>query len=181
MKTFTIENETNNITLHGSEKAAEAVPDSERFNSEAALAKLAANWPATRLVEIWNGLPGVTPVAKFKDRSTAVGRIWKALQTFAESAPAVPEEVEPTTTLLVEETVEAPKSEAASATSFEEATVARETVSSQAESFPNYCWMKGTYQVSVASLRDRWRRGLTRGGWGSRSGGRGRTAQPPPV
>ena len=41
MKTFTIENETNNITLHGSGKEAELVPDSERFNSEAALAQYA--------------------------------------------------------------------------------------------------------------------------------------------
>jgi hypothetical protein len=43
MKNFTIENETNNITVHGSAKEAEAVPDSERFSTEAALAKLAAN------------------------------------------------------------------------------------------------------------------------------------------
>ena len=30
MKNFTIENETNNITVHGSAKEAEAFPDSER-------------------------------------------------------------------------------------------------------------------------------------------------------
>ena len=35
MKHFTIENETNNITVHGSAKEAEAVPDSERFSNEA--------------------------------------------------------------------------------------------------------------------------------------------------
>ena len=75
MKNFTIENETNNITVHGSAKEAEALPDSERFGTEAALAKLAANWPAARLVEIWNSLPGATPVNKFKDRATAVSRI----------------------------------------------------------------------------------------------------------
>jgi hypothetical protein len=39
MKSFTIENETNNITVHNSAKEAEAVPNSERFGSEAALAK----------------------------------------------------------------------------------------------------------------------------------------------
>jgi hypothetical protein len=75
MKHFTIENETNSITIHGSAKDAEAVPNSERFSSEAALAKLAANWPAARLIEIWNSLPGETPVRKFKDRATAVSRI----------------------------------------------------------------------------------------------------------
>jgi len=61
MKTFTIENETNNITIHASVKEAEAVPDSERFGSESALESQAENWPAGRLVEIWNGLPAETP------------------------------------------------------------------------------------------------------------------------
>jgi hypothetical protein len=87
MKTFTIENETNNITLHSSAKEAEAVPDSERFSNEGALAKLATGWPAARLVEIWNSLTGETPVRKFKDRATAVARIWKALQSLEETSP----------------------------------------------------------------------------------------------
>ena len=91
MKNFTIENETNNITLHGSAKEAEAVPNSERFSNEAALAKIAANWPAARLAEIWNSLPGETPVRKFKDRATAASRIWKALQTLGQAAPAAEE------------------------------------------------------------------------------------------
>jgi len=86
MKNFTIENETNNITVYGSAKEADAVPNSERFASEAALLKLAADWPAARLVEIWNSLPGVTEVKKFKDRATAVSRIWKALQTLGQTA-----------------------------------------------------------------------------------------------
>ncbi len=89
MKNFTIENETNNITVHPSAKDAEAVPNSERFGTEAALAKLAANRPAARLVEIWNSLPGETPVMKFKDRATAVSRIWKAIQRLGETAPVV--------------------------------------------------------------------------------------------
>jgi len=88
MKNFTIDNETSNITVYGSVKDAEAVPNSERFTNEAALAKLAANWPAARLVEIWNSLPGETPVKKFKDRATAVSRIWKAIQRLGETAPA---------------------------------------------------------------------------------------------
>ena len=88
MRNFTIDNDTNNIAFHGSVKEAEAAPNSERFGTEAALAKLAANWPAARLVEIWNGLPGETPVRKFKDRATAVSRIWKALQNVGQVAPA---------------------------------------------------------------------------------------------
>jgi hypothetical protein len=91
MKHFTIENETNNIAIHSSAKEAETVPDSERFSNEAALAKLAAGWPAARLVEIYNSLPGETAVKKFKDRATAVSRIWKAIQTLGQVAPAAEE------------------------------------------------------------------------------------------
>jgi hypothetical protein len=91
MKNFTIENETNNITVQASAKEAEAVPNSERFSNEAALAKLAANWPAARLVEMWNSLPGETPVKKFKDRATAVSRSWKAIQSLGQAAPVVEE------------------------------------------------------------------------------------------
>ena len=72
MKAFTIENETNNITLHAMIQDAEAVTNAELFRNESGLAKLAANWPAARLVEIWNSLAGETPVKKFKDRATAV-------------------------------------------------------------------------------------------------------------
>lgn len=89
MKTFTIENETNNITAHASAKEAEAFPNVERFSTESALAKLTANWPVGRLVEIWNSLPGETPVKKFKDRATAVSRIWKAIQSLGPAAPPV--------------------------------------------------------------------------------------------
>ena len=34
-----------------------------------------------RLIEVWNGIPGLTPVKKFTDRKSAVGRIWKAIQS----------------------------------------------------------------------------------------------------
>ena len=37
--------------------------DVEKFASEKELAKLAAQWPARRLVEFWNGMPGVRRVA----------------------------------------------------------------------------------------------------------------------
>lgn len=87
MKSFTIDNETNNITLHASAQEAEAVANAERFRNEAQLAKIAADWPMSRLVEIWNGLPGANPVAKFKDRATAVSRIWKAIQTLGAAEP----------------------------------------------------------------------------------------------
>src|SRR5690242_17329496 len=88
MKTYTIESESNNITLHASVKDAESVPGAERFSSEAALAKLAADWPATRLLEIWNSMPGATPVKKFTDRKTAISRIWKAIQNLGVTTAA---------------------------------------------------------------------------------------------
>ena len=50
MKTFTIDNETNNITIHPTIQDADAVTNAERFRHEVGLAKLAANWPAARLV-----------------------------------------------------------------------------------------------------------------------------------
>jgi hypothetical protein len=61
MKIFTIENETNNIPLHATVQDAEAVVNAETFRSQFGLNKLAADWPAARLVEIWNSLPGVKP------------------------------------------------------------------------------------------------------------------------
>jgi hypothetical protein len=94
MKTFTIENENNNITVYATAKAAEGVLDSECFGSEAALATVAAQWPAARLVDIFNSLPGVTPVRKFTDRATAVSRIWKVIQSLGETVPAADPEPE---------------------------------------------------------------------------------------
>jgi hypothetical protein len=95
MKMFTIETGTNNITVHATVTQAEAVPDAERFSNQAGLAKLAARWPAARLVEIWNSLPGAKPVHKFTDRNKALARIWKALQSLGQpateaAAPAPP-------------------------------------------------------------------------------------------
>jgi hypothetical protein len=91
MKTFTIENETNNITAHPTAKDAKSVTGAEQFATAAAFARLAAGWPPARLVDIWNSLPGTTPVKKFKDSKTAVARIWKAIQSLGEPvAPAAP-------------------------------------------------------------------------------------------
>ena len=91
MKHFTIDNESNNISVHATAQEAEAVANAERFRSEAGLDKIAADWPMARLVEIWNTLPGVNPVSKFKDRATAVTRIWKAVQTLAQTEPNLAE------------------------------------------------------------------------------------------
>src|SRR6476619_7531682 len=65
MTTYTIDTE-NSITAHASQQE---------------LASLVAEWPANRLIEVWNGIPGLTPVKKFKDQKSAVSRIWKAIQS----------------------------------------------------------------------------------------------------
>ena len=82
MTIFTIDTD-NNITAFASAAEAKSNPEAERFRSAKDLAKLAANWPGSRLIEMWNGLPGVTPVRKFTSRQIAVSRIWTAIQDLA--------------------------------------------------------------------------------------------------
>jgi hypothetical protein len=105
MRLFAIDND-NTITAF---PAAEQIPEGQdQFASEKELAKLAANWPADRVVQVWNSFAGVAgfgadlkPVKKFTDRKTAVARIWKAIQKLdggtpepatatQETAPAAP-------------------------------------------------------------------------------------------
>jgi hypothetical protein len=92
MRLFAIDTD-NNITAF---PAAEQIPEGqEHFASEKELSKLAANWPADRLVQVWNSFAGVAPfddlkpVKKFTDRKTAVARVWKAIQRL--DAPAAPQ------------------------------------------------------------------------------------------
>jgi hypothetical protein len=79
--TFTIDND-NNITAHGTAEEAAAATSTpfDSFNSQQELAELVKSWPTERLVAIWNSLPGVTPTKKFKDRNTAIRRIWERIQ-----------------------------------------------------------------------------------------------------
>jgi hypothetical protein len=77
MKTFTIDSK-NIITVHASDVWASE--GAVKFQLEQELTALATAWPGNRLVEIWNNLKGVAPVSKFKDRKTAVSRIWNAIQ-----------------------------------------------------------------------------------------------------
>ena len=79
MKSFSIDRE-NNITAFTKRKHAESATG-DTFRSETELSELAAAWPATRLVEIWNSIPGFVPVKKFTNRKTAVLRIWKAIES----------------------------------------------------------------------------------------------------
>ena len=89
MTTFTIDCD-NTITAFASLKEARAadIAGAEYFGSQEELEQLAASWsPAgargggsSKLLELWNSIPGVVPVKKFTDRKTALARIWKAAQ-----------------------------------------------------------------------------------------------------
>jgi cell division septation protein DedD len=84
MKTYTIDAE-NSITAFATKQEA---GDCESFGSQQELTDHAAKWPANRLVEVWNGIPGLTPVKKFKDQKSAVASIWKAIQSLDGGSPA---------------------------------------------------------------------------------------------
>ena len=51
------------------------------------LAEATGTWPASRLIELWNNLPGAKPVAKFKDRKTAIHRLWAAIEKMEPESP----------------------------------------------------------------------------------------------
>ena len=92
MTTFTIDAE-NSIAALMTEEVAAGIPDGTMiFTSDKELLRLATDWPAERLVEIWNGIPGVKAVTRFTSRKGGVGRIWKAIQPLARnSQPSEPE------------------------------------------------------------------------------------------
>ena len=80
--TFVIDAD-NNITAYAADTApagAELKLSEHPFGSEKELANLAGTWRGARLIEIWNSLPGATPVKKFTDRKKAVARIWKSIK-----------------------------------------------------------------------------------------------------
>ena len=86
MTTFTIDTD-NNITAFPARELAEAAigAGAQAFTSQKELAKLAAAWPAERIVAVWNSLPGVEPVKGFKSAKTAASRIWAQVQGLGES------------------------------------------------------------------------------------------------
>lgn len=76
MTTFTIDSDDHTAATPGDRKPEGA----NHFSSLDELGQVTEQWPASRLVRLWNGLPGVTPVKRFTDRKTALNRIWNALQ-----------------------------------------------------------------------------------------------------
>jgi len=78
--TFTIDVDNNITVLDSTEKIEERQEGTEIFSSSQELDALAGKWPGSRLVEIWNSLPGVEQVERFTSRQVAAARIWKAIQ-----------------------------------------------------------------------------------------------------
>jgi len=75
MTTFTIDSDH-----HIAITTADLKPEgADHFSSLDELRQVAAHWPASRLVRLWNSLPSVTPVKRFTDRTTALNRIWRVL------------------------------------------------------------------------------------------------------
>jgi hypothetical protein len=90
MTTFIINAENNIAALTAAEVAAGLPEGATAFASEKELQRLATGWPAERLVEIWNGIPGVKAVTRFTNRKAGVARVWKAIQGLAVAAEAQP-------------------------------------------------------------------------------------------
>ncbi len=89
MKTFTLTPDCN-ITAYASRKTAVASGHAS-FSSADELDTVLLSL-SIKLVDLWNSLPGLTPVKKFTDRKTGIARVWKQLQ----SLEATPDESEGT-------------------------------------------------------------------------------------
>jgi len=77
--TYTIDSDNNIVA------GAETGENAQQFSTQQELAKLAAEWPMSRLLDVWNSFAGVAPfdnlrpVKKFQTREIAVNRIWAAI------------------------------------------------------------------------------------------------------
>ena len=91
---FAIDQE-NNISAFASAKEIDNSETTQQFKTTRELNKLAIDWPSSRLIEIWNSLPGVQPVKKFRSRETAISRIWTAIQGLGATLPAPAPAVQP--------------------------------------------------------------------------------------
>jgi hypothetical protein len=92
MPTYSIDTE-NSLAVHPDKDAAikEAGAAGAAFSTEAELSEATGLWPASRLVDVWNGFAGAPPFAelkevkRFTDRKSAVTRIWTAAQRLGEA------------------------------------------------------------------------------------------------
>jgi Protein of unknown function (DUF3489) len=76
--TFTIDDQNRIAIDSGGSEPAQGLT---HFRSQQELEALAAQWPMSKLVDIWNRVAGVAPVKKFTSRPTAIRRIWTLLES----------------------------------------------------------------------------------------------------
>jgi Protein of unknown function (DUF3489) len=86
--TFTIDDQ-NRIATHS--EGTDPVPSLARFATQQELDAVTADWPNSRLVDVWNQIPGNIAVKKFTNRRTAIHRIWKRLESRVLSAAMPPD------------------------------------------------------------------------------------------
>ena len=116
MPTFTIDAD-NNITAHAGLPAG--ADESQSFSSGKELAKLTAEWPASRLVDTWNSFAGVAPfddlkpVKKFTNHKCAVTRIWQAVVRLSPDAAQLAAHVAPAPKKAKKSLAKAPRRTAA--------------------------------------------------------------------
>jgi hypothetical protein len=92
MPTYSIDSD-NDLAVHPDKDAAinEAGANGAAFATEAELSETTALWPASRLVDVWNGFAGAPPFAelkevrRFTDRKSAVTRVWTAARRLGEA------------------------------------------------------------------------------------------------
>jgi len=71
-------------------EAPAAIEGGASFTSQEELADATKDWPAIRLVEVWNSFAGAPPfgdlkeVRRFTDRKSGIARIWNAAQRLGE-------------------------------------------------------------------------------------------------
>lgn len=78
MKTFLLEG-NNRISVRDGVEVSNRKRGT-RFSSRSEWKRIASALPLSRLVAIWNHLPGVDPIRRFTSREAALTRIWKAAQ-----------------------------------------------------------------------------------------------------
>jgi len=86
VKTFTIGTDGDIATFEGGKDAGALAAGTQSFRSDRELGDITAAWRLDRLEEVWNRLSGVQKVKRFRDRKTAVARIWKAVQNLKPSS-----------------------------------------------------------------------------------------------
>jgi hypothetical protein len=87
MTTFTIDEQNQIVAFATAEQAAAATSTPfDTFATQEELTELATRWRAPRLLAIWNSLPGVSPVKRFKNPKAVIGCIWERIQSLAELA-----------------------------------------------------------------------------------------------